>query len=93
MREFVLTCVVLVSILLPAIASAQEEVDLFRLTSLQAFIELFYRKSITGNQATGIETDIDDFRQQIEIGVSTHSYVFHPKLLQIKNWWRKVTNL
>jgi len=77
-------CVVLVSILLPAIASAQEEVDLFRLTNLQAFIELFYRKSITGNQATGIETDIDDFRQQIEIGVSTHSYVFHPKLLQIR---------
>ena len=83
MREFVLTCVVLVSILLPAIASAQEDVDLFRLTSLQAFIELFYRKSITGNQATGIETDIDDFRQQIEIGMSTRSYIFHPKLLQI----------
>jgi len=83
MREIPLTCVVLVSILLPAIASAQEEVDLFRLTSLQAFIELFYRKSITGNQATGNETDIDDFRQQIEIGMSTRSYIFHPKLLQI----------
>ena len=83
MRRIVLTCDALVSILLPLFVSAEEDVAIFRLTNVQAFIELLYRKNVTNNQATGIETAIDDVRPQIEIGVFTNSYIFHPKLLQI----------
>ena len=76
-------CVVLVSILLPVIASAQADIATFRLTNLQAFIELLFRENSINNQSTGFETVINDSRQQIEIGMSTTSYVFHPKLLQM----------
>jgi len=79
-----LSGVVLLSILLPVFASAADEVAVFRLTNLQAFIELFYRKNVINNQATGIETAIDDSRQQVELGMSTNSYIFHPKLLQMR---------
>ncbi len=83
MREIVLTCVALVSILLPDFAAAEDELAIFRLTNVQAYIELLYRKNVFNNRATGIETAIDDYRPQIEVGTSTNSYIFHPKLLQI----------
>jgi len=83
MREIVLTCAALLSIMLPVFVSAEEDVAIFRLTNVQAFIELLYRKNVINNQATGIETAIDDVRPQIEIGMFTNSYIFHPKLLQI----------
>ncbi len=83
MREIVLTCVALLLILPPEFASAADELAIFRLTNIQAYIELLNRKNVFNNQATGIETAVDDFRSQIEIGASTRSYIFHPKLLQI----------
>jgi len=79
-----LSCVALMSILLPVFASAADDVAVFRLTDWQAFIELFYRKNEADNQATGIVTTIDDTRPQIELGMSTNSYIFHPKLLQVR---------
>ena len=83
MRELLISCVALVSILLPGLAAAANELALFRLTNVQAFIELLYRNNETNNQATGIETTIDDYRSQIKIGGSTNSYIYHPRLLRI----------
>jgi len=83
MREIAITCVALVSVLWSGSVSAADEKALFRLKSVRAFIELLYRKNEINNQATGIETTIDDSRSQIKIGTSTTSYIFHPKLLQI----------
>jgi len=82
MRKAILTCTALV-FLLAACTTYAQEVAPFRLTDFWAYIELKYRLDQTNNRSTGVGTDIDDERRQIEFGASTTSYVFHPKLLQM----------
>jgi hypothetical protein len=80
MRKVILACALL---FVPVCASAADDIAGFRLTDFRAFLELQYRNDSISNQATGVETTIDDTRKQIELGASTTSYVFHPKLLQM----------
>lgn len=83
MRHAILTCAALVPLLLPATTHAAE-IAAFRLTEFWAYLELKYRIDEINNKSTGVESDIDDTRQQVEFGASTTSYVFHPKLLQMR---------
>lgn len=83
MRKAFLTCIALV-LLLAAKTADTQEIAPFRLTDFWAYLELTYRRDQINNQSNGIETDVDDERQQVELGVSTNSYVFHPKLLQMR---------
>ena len=83
MRNAILTYTLLVFLLLAFPARAQE-VAPFRVTDFWSYIELTYRLDQINNKSTGVETDIDDDRQQIELGLSSTSYVFHPKLLQMR---------
>ena len=83
MRNAILTCTALV-LLLSAFAAHAQKVAPFRLTDFWAYLELTYRLDQSNNKSTGVETDIDDDRRQIELGVSTNSYVYHPKLLQMR---------
>jgi hypothetical protein len=83
MRHAILTCIILV-LVLPAHTSRAQQIALFKLTDFWAYLELKYRLDQINNKSTGVETDIDDDRQQVELGVSTTSYIFHPKLLQMR---------
>lgn len=84
MRYVILTCTVLV-LLHSAISTARaQDVAAFRLTDVSGFLELTYRDDQENTESTGVETDVDDTREQIELGISTTSYVFHPKLLQMR---------
>ena len=83
MRNAILTCTALV-LLLSACAAHAQKVAPFRLTDFWAYLELTYRLDQINNKSTGVETDIDDDRRQIELGISTYSYVYHPKLLQMR---------
>src|SRR5210317_2184851 len=71
-------------LLVPWTAPAAAEVAPFKLTDFWSYLELKYRLDQIDNRSTGVETDIDDTRRQVELGVSTTSYVFHPKLLQMR---------
>ena len=84
MRKVILTCTALVPLLLPVSATRAQEVAPFRLTDFWAYLELTYRLDQINNKSTGVETDIDDDRRQIEFGISSTSYIFHPKLLQMR---------
>jgi hypothetical protein len=68
----------------PWTAPAAAEVAPFKLTDFWAYLELKYRLDQIDNRSTGVETDIEDTRRQVELGLSTTSYVFHPKLLQMR---------
>ena len=81
MRFAILTFAVLA--LWPFSVDAADEVAAFRLTDIRAFLEYRYRNSGTTNEATGFTTDVDDTRHQIELGATTTSYVYHPKLLRM----------
>ena len=83
MRKVILACAGLVQLCLPVCATAADEVTAFRLTDFRAYLEFKYRNDLIDNEATGVETEVDDTRQQIELGASTTSYVFHPKLLRM----------
>lgn len=83
MRNAILNCTALV-LLLSACAAHAQKVAPFRLTDFWAYLELTYRLDQINNKSTGVETDIDDDRQQIELGISSSSYVYHPKLLQMR---------
>ena len=83
MRNAILTCTALVLALSTCAAHAQK-VAPFRLTDFWAYLELAYRLDQINTQSTGVETDIDDDRRQIELGMSSTSYVYHPKLLQMR---------
>jgi hypothetical protein len=83
MRNAILTCTAL-ALLLSACAAQAQEVAPFRLTDFWAYLELTYRLDQINNKSTGVETDIDDDRRQIELGMSSTSYVYHPKLLQMR---------
>jgi len=83
MRNSILTCTALV-LLLSACAAHAQKVAPFRLTDFWAYLELSYRLDQVNNKSTGVETDVDDDRRQIEFGASTTSYVYHPKLLQMR---------
>jgi hypothetical protein len=83
MRKATLTYTALALFLLATVTHAQE-ITPFKLTDFWAYLELSYRLNQINNQSTGVETDIDDDRRQIELGVSTNSYVYHPKLLQMR---------
>ena len=83
MRKATLTCTA-VALFLSATDTHAQEVAPFKLTDFWAYLELSYRLDQINNQSTGVETDIDDDRRQIELGVSTNSYVYHPKLLQMR---------
>lgn len=83
MRNAILTCIILV-FLLPAHPAHAQQIAPFKLTDFWAYLELKYRLDQINNMSTGVETDIDDDRQQVELGVSTTSYIFHPKLLQMR---------
>lgn len=83
MRKAILTCTALVLCLLTSVSHAQEVVP-FKLTDLWGYLELSYRLDESNNRSTGVETVVDDDRRQIELGLSTNSYVFHPKLLQMR---------
>jgi hypothetical protein len=83
MRKVILACAGLVQLLLPVNANAADEITAFRLTDFRAYLELKYRNDLIDNVATGVETEVDDTRRQIELGASTTSYVFHPKLLRM----------
>lgn len=83
MRKVILVCAALVQLCLPVCASAADEITAFRLTDFRAYLEFKYRNDLIDNKATGIETEVDDNRRQIELGASTTSYVFHPKLLRM----------
>lgn len=84
MRYVILTCTALVLLLLPFNATQAQEVAGFRLTDVSGFLELTYRDEQENTESTGVETDVDDIRKQVELGVSTDSYIFHPKLLQMR---------
>ena len=83
MRKAVLICIALV-LFLPANSAYAQEVTPFKLTDFSAYLELSYRLDQINNKSTGVETDVDDDRQQVELGVTTNSYVFHPKLLHMR---------
>jgi len=83
MRKTILSCASLV-LLLPACATYAQELAPFRLIDFWAYLELKYGVDRIDNRSTGAETDIDDERRQIEFGASSTSYVFHPKLLQMR---------
>ena len=82
MRNAARICITLV-LLLSACAANAQEIAPFRLTDFWAFLELKYRVDEINTQSIGVETDIDDTRYQIELGGSSTSYVFHPKLLEM----------
>jgi hypothetical protein len=83
MRKATLTCTAL-ALFLSATDTHSQEIAPFKLTDFWAYLELSYRLNQINNRSTGVETDIDDDRRQIELGVSTNSYVYHPKLLQMR---------
>ena len=83
MRNAILTCTALV-LLLPSFAAHAQEVAPFRLTDFWAYLELTYRLDQLNSKSIGVETDIDDDRRQVELGISSTSYIFHPKLLQMR---------
>jgi len=83
MRNVILTCTVLVFVL-SAFAARAQEIAPFRLTNFWAYLELKYRLEEISNKSTGVETIIDDTRFQVELGGSSTSYIFHPKLLQMR---------
>jgi len=83
MRDVILTGTVLVLLLLPVSAISADDVAVFRLTDFRAYLELEFRNNVIGNESIGVETEVDDTRQQIELGASTSSYMFHPKLLRM----------
>jgi hypothetical protein len=83
MRKATLTCTALVLSLQATIAHAQQ-VAPFKLTDVWAYLELSYRLDQINNKSTGVETDVDDDRRQIEFGFSSTSYVYHPKLLHMR---------
>jgi hypothetical protein len=82
MRNIIPTCTAL-ALMLPVCAAHSQEIAPFRLTDFWAYLELKYRVDEIDNRSTGVETNIDDTRFQIELGGSSTSYVFHPKLLQM----------
>jgi len=82
MRNAVLTCIILVLLLPESVVRAQETAP-FRLTDYWAYLQLNYRIDQINTKSIGVETDIDDTRFQIELGGSTTSYIYHPKLLQM----------
>ena len=84
MRQAIPIFVLLFLLGTPWTAPAAAEVAPFKLTDFWAYLELKYRLDQIDNRSTGVETDIDDTRRQVELGVSTTSYVFHPKLLQMR---------
>lgn len=84
MRQAIPIFVLLFLLGAPWTAPAAAEVAPFKLTDFWAYLELKYRLDQIDNRSTGVETDIDDTRRQVELGVSTTSYVFHPKLLQMR---------
>ena len=84
MRQAIPIFVMLFLLLVPWTAPAAAEVAPFKLTDFWSYLELKYRLDQIDNRSTGVETDIDDTRRQVELGVSTTSYVFHPKLLQMR---------
>jgi hypothetical protein len=83
MRNAILSCTALLLLLLVHAAHAQE-VAPFRLTDFWAYLQLTYRLDQINNKSTGVETDVDDDRRQIEFGASSTSYIYHPKLLQMR---------
>ena len=84
MRYVILTCTALVLLLLLFSTALAQEVAGFRLTDVSGFLELTYRDDQENTESTGGETDVDDVREQIEFGITTNSYIFHPKLLQMR---------
>ena len=84
MRNAILTCTALVLLLPPVSAARAQEVALFRLTDFWAYLELKYRLDEISNKSTGVETIVDDTRFQIELGGSSTSYIFHPRLLHMR---------
>ena len=82
MRKAFLICLTSLLLLAPWATPAASEVAPFKLTDFWAYLELKYRLDNIDNKSTGVETDIHETRRQVELGVSTTSYVFHPKLLQ-----------
>lgn len=79
-----ITIVVTLVLSLSATVTHAQDVAPFKLTDFWAYIELTYRLDQINNKSTGVETDVDDDRRQIELGVTTNSYVFHPKLLNMR---------
>jgi len=84
MRHAILICTALVPLMLPVCATRADEVTAFRLTDFWAYLELKYRNDQNNTESTGVATEIDDTLRQIELGASTTSYIFHPKLLRMR---------
>jgi len=80
MKFGILGMVAAVLLMLPYARAVAQEIKAFKLTDYSGYMESENQFRMNDNQSTGVETSIQDWSRQTELGISTHGYVYHPNL-------------
>ena len=77
-KYFVITCTAALLMLLPISKSVAHEGKIFKLTDFSGQMEIKNLFRTNDNQSKGVETNVQDFNREMELGLSTHGYIYHP---------------